>query len=97
MICAMRLALPDADLIMSTREPASLRDRLIGLGITRMSAGSRTNPGGYSHPEAGGEQFEVVDARSPEEVARVIREKGFEPVWKDFAREFIPGSASSSH
>lgn len=97
MICAMRLALPDADLVMSTREPASLRDRLIGLGITRMSAGSRTNPGGYSHPDAGGEQFEVVDARSPEEVARVIREKGFEPVWKDFDREFIPGPAASAH
>ena len=89
MLCGMRLALPDAELIVSTREPARLRDRLIGLGVTRMSAGSRTNPGGYSRPEDSGEQFDIEDTRSPAEVAAVIDRCGFEPVWKDFDREFI--------
>lgn len=89
MICAMRLIFPDAELVMSTREGAVLRDNLIGLGITRMSAGSRTNPGGYgAAPESGG-QFEVEDSRTPAEVARVIASKGFEPVFKDFDRAFI--------
>ncbi|MCE5228707.1 2-iminoacetate synthase ThiH [bacterium] len=90
MICAMRLALPDAELVMSTRENARLRDSLIGLGITRTSAGSKTNPGGYEMDEAsgpkGGEQFAVSDPRKPAEVAAAIAAKGYEPVWKDFDR-----------
>ena len=47
-ICALRLFLPDAGIVLSTREPASLRDQLIPLGITMMSAGSHTEPGGYT-------------------------------------------------
>jgi 2-iminoacetate synthase len=47
-ICALRLFLPDAGIVLSTREPASLRDSLIPLGITMMSAGSHTEPGGYT-------------------------------------------------
>jgi len=91
MLCAMRLLLPDAELVVSTREPASLRDNLIGLGVTRMSAGSRTNPGGYGLPEwHEGEQFDIGDQRPPAIIARVIAEKGYEAVWKDFDRSFIP-------
>ncbi|MDK2971914.1 MAG: 2-iminoacetate synthase [Candidatus Sumerlaeota bacterium] len=89
MICAMRLFLPDAELVMSTREPAALRDNLIGLGVTRMSAGSKTNPGGYASQDHEGEQFEIEDGRPPEEIARIIEERGFEAVWKDFDREFV--------
>ncbi len=48
MIVVLRLALPDADLVLSTREPAELRNRLIPIGITQMSAGSVTSPGGYT-------------------------------------------------
>ena len=47
-ICALRLFLPDAGIVLSTREPAGLRDRLIPLGVTMMSAGSHTEPGGYT-------------------------------------------------
>jgi len=47
MILALRLCFADAGMVLSTREPAPLRDRLVHLGITRMSAGSRTSPGGY--------------------------------------------------
>ena len=48
LICALRLFLPDAGLVLSTREPAKLRDGLIPLGVTMISAGSHTEPGGYT-------------------------------------------------
>jgi 2-iminoacetate synthase len=48
LVCAFRLLLPDAGLVLSTREPARLRDGLIPLGITLLSAGSHTEPGGYT-------------------------------------------------
>ncbi len=89
LICAMRLILPDAGLVLSTREPAALRDHLIPLGITMMSAGSRTEPGGYSNPEGAGKQFEIEDRRKPLEVAKSIMQHGFDPVWKDWDRSFI--------
>lgn len=96
MICALRLFLPDAELVLSTREPAALRDQLAGLGITRMSAGSRTSPGGYQEEDPGGEQFAVDDDRSPGEVARMLLARGLEPVWKDFDRAFVAGSAATA-
>jgi len=48
LVCALRLFLPDVGLVLSTREPAKLRDGLVPLGITLMSAGSHTEPGGYT-------------------------------------------------
>jgi 2-iminoacetate synthase len=48
LVCALRLFLPDVGLVSSTREPARLRDGLIPLGVTLMSAGSHTEPGGYT-------------------------------------------------
>jgi 2-iminoacetate synthase len=55
------------------------------LGITAMSAGSHTNPGGYSEGrEASLEQFAIDDSRSPTEIAAMLRTAGFEPVWKDW-------------
>src|SRR5207247_5408072 len=48
LVCAFRLLLPDVGLVLSTREPAQLRNGLIPLGITLMSAGSHTEPGGYT-------------------------------------------------
>ena len=48
LVCAFRLMFPDAGLVLSTREPAKLRDGLIPLGITLISAGSHTEPGGYT-------------------------------------------------
>ncbi len=85
-VCALRLLLPDVALTASTREPAGLRDGLFRVGITRTSAGSHTEPGGYEEPEGAGEQFEIADRRSVEEVASRIRELGYEPVWEDWAR-----------
>jgi 2-iminoacetate synthase len=85
MMAALRLVLPDAEFVVSTREPASLRDRLVGLAVTRMSAGSRTAPGAYVTGGAG-EQFRVVDDRTPSEVADMLAGRGYDPVWKDFDR-----------
>jgi len=48
LVCAYRILLPDVGLVLSTREPAHLRDGLIPLGITLVSAGSHTEPGGYT-------------------------------------------------
>ena len=88
MILALRLCFADAGIVISTRESAELRDNLIGLGITKISAGSKTNPGGYSRRTDSLEQFEVHDHRSPAEVAKVLEAKGFEPVWKDWDAAF---------
>ena len=82
-IFAFRLVFPDADLVLSTREPAKFRDGMAALGITRMSAGSKTNPGGYTHDDEL-KQFEISDDRSPDEIAEMLKAQDLEPVWKDF-------------
>jgi 2-iminoacetate synthase len=89
MICALRLFLPDAGLILSTRESAELRDNLMPLGITTMSAGSKTSPGGYTTSEENTGQFEIADHRTPAQVAEVITQFGYEPVWKDWDSAFL--------
>jgi len=90
LMLALRLFLPEAGFNLSTRERPELRDRLIPLGVTMMSAGSSTRPGGYSHlGDDALEQFEIEDRRTPEEVAAAIRRAGYDPVWKDFDRAFV--------
>jgi len=89
-VFALRLVLPDADLVISTRESNAFRNGMAGLGITRMSAGSRTNPGGYARADDALEQFSVDDRRSASEIASMLEYKGLEPVWKDFDRSFLP-------
>lgn len=82
--CAFRIFDPDIDISFSTREDSKFRDAIIGLGVTSLSAGSKTEPGGYSHPKEALEQFEVSDSRTPMEVAKAIKSKGYDPVWKDW-------------
>lgn len=84
MLCFLRIALPTAGIVLSTRERPSFRDRVVPLGITQMSAGSSTEPGGYEHPGEAGEQFELEDQRTPDEVAARLRAMGYEPVFKDW-------------
>ncbi len=91
MIAVMRLYLPDAELVLSTREPEELRDRFSRIGVTRMSAGSRTSPGGYGELTPAGEQFQIADERGAHEVAAALVRLGFEPVWKDFDERFVTG------
>ena len=109
LLCALRVTFPEVGLVLSTREAPVLRDALSPLGVTMMSAGSHTGPGGYTGagrsdlhrtvrgrreevaaadlpPDALAEgQFDIADARSPSEVAAMLRHRhGLEPVWKDF-------------
>ena len=83
LVCALRLAAPDAGIVLSTREPAALRDGLFRIGVTHASAGSHTEPGGYEHPDEATGQFEVADLRPPAEVAERLRALGYDPVWED--------------
>tara|TARA_B100000315_G_scaffold259020_1_gene313253 strand:+ start:2533 stop:3660 length:1128 start_codon:yes stop_codon:yes gene_type:complete len=89
LLCALRMVFPDAILTLSTREKASLRNRLIPLGSTMVSAGSKTEPGGYSRIHQSDSQFEIEDTRSSAEVADEIRHLGLEPVWKDWDKHFL--------
>src|SRR6266704_2498574 len=109
LVCALRITFPQVGIVLSTRERASFRDSLVSLGVTMMSAGSHTEPGGYTRQGSehlhrtvrgrivapdfeGGEdeiatgQFEISDERSPAEIAGVLRQHGFDPVWKDWDR-----------
>jgi 2-iminoacetate synthase len=88
LICAYRLMNEEVEISISTREPEQFRNHLIKLGTTTMSAGSKTNPGGYSVDEESLEQFEIDDERTPEQVAAVIAASGYEPVWKDWDKVF---------
>ncbi|HEV3351556.1 MAG TPA: 2-iminoacetate synthase ThiH [Acidimicrobiales bacterium] len=83
LLCALRLFLPDLGLSLSTREPPDLRDALLRLGVTQMSAGSHTEPGGYAEASDAEPQFAVSDTRSPDEVAATLRAAGYDPVWID--------------
>jgi 2-iminoacetate synthase len=91
LILASRLFSPEAGINLSTRERPALRDALVPLGVTHMSAGSSTRPGGYSITgEETLEQFEIEDIRSPAQVSEMIRRAGYDPVWKDFDHAFCP-------
>ena len=95
-LLAMRLYLPEVGFNLSTREAPEFRDKLIPLGVTAMSAGSSTKPGGYATYRDGAkdgtrevlEQFEIEDFRTPEDIVGVIRAAGYDPVWKDFDAAF---------
>ncbi len=101
LVCAFRMLLPHANIVLSTRESPQLRNGLVRLGITTMSAGSSTEPGAYSHYdesnwspnlEQPGEQFHIADERTPSEIATMISNQGYEPVWKDFDQSLVTSS-----
>lgn len=84
LICAFRIFNPDVELSLSTRESEHFRNNVVRLGITSMSAGSKTSPGGYSNDEKSLSQFEISDERSPQLIYEMIKEQGYDPVWKDW-------------
>ena len=118
LICAFRICFPQVGIVMSTRESRALRDAVLPLGVTTMSAGSHTEPGGYTGQgrddlhltvrgrrveleahtdgdEATG-QFEISDNRSPAEIAKMLSERGFDPVWKDWDPAILSGVMAAS-
>lgn len=85
---AMRIFDHDVDISFSTRETPYIRDNMATLGVTTMSAESKTEPGGYyTYPEAL-KQFDVDDARTAKEIFQRLKELGREPVWKDWDSSF---------
>ncbi len=83
-IVAMRLFLPTAGLTISTRESSALRDNLVRLGVTKMSAGSSTVIGGHTDPQDSTAQFEIADKRTVDEMRKAISSLGYKPVLKDW-------------
>ena len=84
LICAYRLLDQEIELSMSTRESETFRDNIVNLGITSISAESKTNPGGYVVAPQSLEQFQISDERSTEEVSKMLQSQGLEVVWKDW-------------
>ena len=87
-ICAYRLLDEEVELSISTRENEIFRNNIVHLGITSMSAESKTNPGGYVVEPQSLEQFEISDERSTEIIAKMLFEFGIEPVWKDWEKSW---------
>ncbi|MBQ0734603.1 2-iminoacetate synthase ThiH [Aquimarina celericrescens] len=88
LICAFRLLDEDVELSMSTRESGVFRENAVNLGITSISAESKTNPGGYVIEPQSLKQFEISDERSTEEVVQMLQRKGLAVVWKDWANNW---------
>jgi 2-iminoacetate synthase len=84
LICAYRLLNENVEISISTRESETFRNNIIQLGATSMSAGSKTNPGGYATEPESLKQFEICDERSVEKFVKIIQQQGYEPVWKDW-------------
>lgn len=82
-ITAYRIFMPHSGICVSTRERQGLRDELVQLGVTKMSAGVSTAVGGHSHPEQE-EQFEPADGRSVAEMAAMLKTKGYQPLFQDW-------------
>lgn len=81
LVAILRIAVPYTGLIISTRESVSVRDRLLKVGVTQLSGGSKTSVGGYADGEEQGEssQFEVADTRTLDEVVRWLLSLGLIP------------------
>jgi 2-iminoacetate synthase len=84
MIWAFRLFDEDVEMSLTTREDKEFRNNMLTLGITSMSAGSKTDPGGYATHINELEQFAVNDDRSAAELSEYITNKGYSAVWKDW-------------
>lgn len=89
LICAYRIWNEDLEISISTRENEKFRNNCIPIGVTSMSAASKTNPGGYVVNVESLEQFEISDDRSVDEIANLIKNAGYEPVWKDWDLAFF--------
>ena len=86
LICAYRLLDEELELSISTRESESFRNNIVKLGATTFSAESKTNPGGYVVEPQSLEQFEISDERPTSDIEEVIKNQGYEAVWKDWEK-----------
>ncbi len=87
-ICLTRVLFPRVGINLSTRESSQLRDHLLGIGVTRMSAGSNTAVGGYTlkAPQEQDPQFDIEDQRSVAEIMKLLKSRNFDPILTDWRR-----------
>ncbi len=85
---AMRIFDHDVDISYSTREPEFIRNNMATLGVTTMSAESKTDPGGYACYPQSLEQFHINDDRKTADVVAALRARGLEPVFKNWDSSF---------
>lgn len=78
-VAILRLAVPYTGIIMSTRETAKMRRETFALGVSQISAGSKTNPGGYEEEDEISGQFSLGDHRKLDEVIRDVASMGYIP------------------
>ena len=82
-VACIRIAVPYTGMIISTRESQECRERVLHLGVSQISGGSKTSVGGYAEPEpedeVGSEQFEISDTRTLDEVVKWLMEMGYIP------------------
>lgn len=83
-VCAYRLFMPFSSITISTRECERVRNSLIKIAATKISAGVNVGIGGHSGEEKGDEQFEIDDTRSVDEVYQAIIDEGLQPVMNDY-------------
>jgi len=82
---ALRIFLPRLGITLSTRESAVLRENLLPLGVTRISAGSTTSVGGRTIPDENNPvQFEICDERDVDDIRMMLLSRGYQPVFKDW-------------
>ncbi|MDG2122277.1 MAG: 2-iminoacetate synthase ThiH, partial [Verrucomicrobiales bacterium] len=95
LLCAFRVNFPEVGIVLSTREPASLRDAVAPLGITTMSAGSHTEPGGYTGQGTGDLHLTVrgrkVEPEQPDSPCTRSAEQQF-----DIADDRTPSQVAAS-
>lgn len=86
MLLAFKIFNPTASINISTRERPGFRDKLIPLGANKISAGVSTNVGGHAIEDIGEEQFEISDTRSAKEIKDMIKDLGYQAIFKDWER-----------
>lgn len=82
-VACIRISVPYTGMIISTRESKKCRERVLELGVSQISGGSKTSVGGYAHPEIESEedtaQFDVEDRRTLDEIIKWLMELGYVP------------------
>lgn len=95
MIFALRICLPDIQLVLSTRESPKFRDRIAGIGISKMSVASKTTVGGYHHDHySASGQFDVADKRDVNSFCKALKTKGLQAVFKNWDTAFTRSQSS---
>ena len=85
-VCAYRLFMPFASITISTRECAEIRNHLVGIAATKISAGVSTGIGSHVEDieDKGDDQFEIADTRNVEEIYEALQQLGLQPVMNDY-------------